>query len=111
MAIKAIIFDRDGVLTHFAVVEAVAFFQPLVPLPLAEIGNKWKQWGETVGFPHNVTEGKHFSQGFWQMLSEELGLSAQAREQLLRMDYLTFLRPFADARPALLDVALLALGA
>ncbi|MCB0062710.1 MAG: hypothetical protein KDE19_11365, partial [Caldilineaceae bacterium] len=103
MAIKAIIFDRDGVLTHFAVAEAVAFFQPLLPLSLEELSNKWVQWGQLVGFPRSVSEEKRFFQTFWHRLSEELGLATEVRAQLLQVNYTAFLQPFPDARPALLD--------
>ncbi len=103
MPIKAAIFDRDGVLAHFAIAEAIAFFQPLLPLSLNEIAQKWDEWGAKVAFPRTVAEEKIFFQGLWNALSDEFALSAQARQQLLQLEYTTFLRPFADARPALLE--------
>ncbi len=103
MEIKAVIFDRDGVLTRFAITEAVAFFQPLLPLSLEEIGEQWTQWGTNVGFPRDAIEEKRFFQTFWQMLSEKFRLSDGAKEQLLQVDYTKFLRAFPDARQALLD--------
>lgn len=103
MEIKAVVLDRDGVLTRFAVAEAVTFFQPLLPLSLAELSHRWNQWGEQVGFPRNLTEEKHFFQTFWHGLSEEFSLLDATREELLRVEYTTFLRAFPDARPALLD--------
>jgi|GEM_PF-782250 len=103
MPVKAIIFDRDGVLTHFAVTDAIAFFQPLLPLTLDEIARKWDQWGAKVAFPRTTSEEKIFFNGLWNALSDEFKLSRAAREQLLRFEYIHYLRPFADARPALLD--------
>ena len=102
MQIKAVIFDRDGVLAHFAIKEAIAFFQPLLPLTLNEIARKWDEWGAKVSFPRNVAEEKVFFQGLWHALSDEFALSDAARQQLLQVDYITFLRSFPDARPALL---------
>ncbi len=104
MQIKAVIFDRDGVLTYFAVAEAVTFFQPLLPLSLEKISQQWKQWGKAVGFPQNLTEEKRFFETFWHKISTEYRLSDEARKQLLQVDYALFLRPFSDARPALLEV-------
>ncbi len=104
MPVQAVIFDRDGVLTHFAVAEAIAFFQPLLPLTLTEIASKWTQWGAKMKFPRSVSEEHLFFQGLWNALSDEFQLSSHAHSQLLQFEYTKYLRSFADARPALLAV-------
>ena len=103
MPVKAIIFDRDGVLTFFDITVALAFFQPLLPLTLEEIGETWAIRGKKVGFPSNLAEELTFFQGFWDAISDELNLSTEIRQQLQQFDYTSCLRPFPDARPALLD--------
>jgi putative hydrolase of the HAD superfamily len=101
MAVKAIIFDRDGVLTYFDIAAATAFFQPLLPFSLAEIAERWAKWGRKVGFPGTLVEEQRFFQGFWDAVAEELHLAPTTREQLHQFEYTSTMRPFADARPML----------
>jgi putative hydrolase of the HAD superfamily len=103
MPIRAIIFDRDGVLTSFDMELAVAFFQPLLPIALDELFQRWQQWGKTVGFPRSVAEEQSFWYGFWNRLSDDLALAATVRSELHRFDYTTIVRPFPDAKPALIE--------
>jgi HAD superfamily hydrolase (TIGR01509 family) len=103
IAVKAVIFDRDGVLTYFDLPTAIAFFQPLLPLSLDEIAQKWRSRGEQVGFPRTLPEEITFFRGFWDALSNEVALSVEIRQQLQRFDYTSCLRPYPDARPTLLD--------
>ncbi len=104
MSVKAIIFDRDGVLAHFDLKLALAFFQPLLPLTLDELADKWKRQGKKVGFPRNLAEEITFFQGFWDVISDELSLSSEIREQLQQFEYTSCMQPFGDARPTLLDI-------
>src|SRR5690349_21260631 len=99
MTVKAIIFDRDGVLTYFDVAVMTAFFQPLLPLSVKEIASKWAKWGMKVGFPCNTVEEQRFFRGFWDAIAEELSLSPTIREQLHRFEYTSTIRPFSDVRP------------
>lgn len=87
MSTKALVLDRDGVLTHFDVARAMAFFQPLLPLSLEEIAQKWNSWGKKVGFPRTVGEETAFFQAFWASLSDELGLPAASRQKLAQFEY------------------------
>jgi HAD superfamily hydrolase (TIGR01509 family) len=104
MSIKAVIFDRDGVLTYFNLPTALAFFQPRLPLSLEEIAAKWRRRGQAVGFPRTVAEELAFFRDFWDAISDEFGLSAEIRQQLQQFEYTQCLRPFPDARSTLLDV-------
>ncbi len=99
--ISAVIFDRDGVLTQFDVQAGVAYFEPLLPLSLPELGYRWQEWGQVVGFPTNTFEEHSFWRRFWDSLANELQLSDSIRRRLYATDYKHFLQPFADAWMAL----------
>ncbi len=101
MPIRAVIFDRDGVLTSFDMDVAVAFFQPLLPIGVDKLLQRFQQWGKSVGFPRSVAEEQEFWRGFWNWLSDDLALTATVRAQLQRFDYTSVIRPFPDARAAL----------
>ena len=103
MSVRAVIFDRDGVLTHFDIKMAIAFFEPLLPLSMEQLSQRWEQWGKLVGFPRSLTEEKRFFHGLWDHLSDELGLSHAKRKQLHQFNYTKLIRPFPDARPMLLE--------
>jgi HAD superfamily hydrolase (TIGR01509 family) len=101
MNFRAIIVDRDGVLTDFEMAPAAAYFSPLLPISLWEMSDRWEAWGAKVGFPRNMAEERRFFAGFWDALADEFGLSEAARAALHAFDYTSYLRPFADVRPAL----------
>ncbi len=101
MAIRAVVFDRDGVLTRFDFQSLAAFFTPLLPFNLVKLGQRLRQWGEQVGFPKDAAAEKSFWQDFCNHLSDELGLSISVREQLLNFDYLNYMSPYPDAEMAL----------
>ena len=99
--IRAAIFDRDGVLTHFDVPMLRAFFEPLVPLPLDELAARWQSWCEIGTSPRTLDEESAYWGAFWDRLASELHLSAGARKELRAFDYTASLRAFPDARAAL----------
>ena len=96
MSTKALVFDRDGVLTYFDVSKARAFFQPLLPLSLEEIARKWTIWGKKVGFPRTVEEETIFFQTFWASLSDELDLPAELRQKLAQFEYTSCILAYAE---------------
>jgi putative hydrolase of the HAD superfamily len=104
MPVKAVIFDRDGVLTNFDRAAALAFFQPRLTLSLEEIADRWADWGEKVGFPRTLVEEKLFFQEFWNTMGDELNLPGEIRRQLQQFEYTSCMRPLPDARPMLLEV-------
>lgn len=99
--IEAIIFDRDGVLTYFDVGAGIAFFEPLLPVSIDELNVYWREWGGEVGFPSNLAEEARFWHGLWERVSDALAVTADVRARLHSFDYLSLIRPFPDARPAL----------
>lgn len=97
----AVVFDRDGVLADFDYEAAAAFFKPLLPISLDQLGAYWQTWGEAHGFPASMEEESGFWHGFWNYLRAELGLPAAVTAELQALDYTRFFVPFADARPAM----------
>ena len=50
-----------------------------------------------------------FFSGFWDKLSDDLAISAEARRTLQAFDYMVYMRAFPDARPLLLEARQLGL--
>ncbi len=98
---RAVIVDRDGVLTDLDMAAAARYFAPLLPITLWELSDRWEAWGQAVGFPRSLEEERRFFQGFWDALADEHGLDAAARAALHGFDYTRFLTAYADVRPAL----------
>jgi putative hydrolase of the HAD superfamily len=101
---RAVIFDRDGVLTYFDVEGAQAFFQPLLPFSIFELAKRWQQWGAQVGFPTTDAEEEQFFAGFWQTLRDENKLDDEQYHTLVGCRYTDFMRSYADAREVLLQL-------
>lgn len=99
--IKAAIFDRNNVLIEYDFKYAQAYFQPLLPLSVFELGDRWQTYGETVGFPATAVAEKQFWSSFWEQLSEIYNLSPEVQAKLHAFRYSDVLRPFSDARPTL----------
>jgi putative hydrolase of the HAD superfamily len=106
MTIEAVIFDRDGVLLDFDLVAATAFFQQVLPFPMPELLCLWHDLGEKVGFPRNLAEERAFFRRFWDQICDDYRLPPAARQQLHRFEYTNLIRPYPDARPALLEARL-----
>lgn len=100
-SIRAVVFDRDGVLTDFDLAAGERFFGPRVPLSLWEISTRWEQWGAQVGFPRTLEAEQTFFQGLWDNLCDELDLSDAVRADLHAFDYSSCLAVFPDVVPAL----------
>ena len=101
MAIRAVIFDRDGVLTEFDIDAAEAFLQPRLNMSLIELAQRWVKWSEIIGTPKSETEEADLFRGFWTYVSDVQGLSEAVRQELFAFDYVGVIRPFADAHSAL----------
>ena len=101
MTSRALIFDRDGVLTYFDLAAAATFFAPLLPISVWEMAAQWQEFGETHGFPSSVEAEHTFFAAFWAQMRLRHGLSPAQHDALLALDYTQFVRAFPDARPAL----------
>jgi putative hydrolase of the HAD superfamily len=100
MGIRAVLFDRDGVLTYFD-------FSPLrslladVGLELAVVRKAWEQWYRVRSLPRTQSAEQAFIDEFLSCFCEEMGAPDSVRQRLASYDYTTVVRPFADARGAL----------
>ena len=101
MTIRAVIFDRDGVLTNFDIAGAAAALRPILPISVYELAQRWQAWGNTVGFPADLAQERRFFAEFWDHLSETCELSTEQRERLDRFNYATYVVAYPDAAPAL----------
>lgn len=99
--VRAVLFDRDGVLTSFDMNGAVAFFSELMPISVLEISRRWQAFGDAAGFPHNLEEERLFFASFWQGLGNEFSLSAAQRVQLDNLDYARFVVPYPEVQSVL----------
>jgi FMN phosphatase YigB (HAD superfamily) len=100
MAIEAVIFDRDGVLTEFDIDAAEAFLQPKLGMSLIELAQRWVQWSDLIGTPKSEAEEEDLFRGFWMYISDLIGADDELRRELSAFDYLGMIRPFADALAA-----------
>jgi putative hydrolase of the HAD superfamily len=98
---RAVIFDRDGVLTHFDLPMLKQVLGRLVPLPLDAIAMRWQRWCERGG-PRTESEEASFFRGFWDSVADEVGLADPLREELHAFDYTRAVRAFPEARATLL---------
>lgn len=98
---RAVIFDRDGVLTYFDLPALEAFFRPVVPLTIGEIGARWQRHCAAHTAPGTLADEASFWALFWHGVADELALDESARATLATFDYTRMLRAHDDARPAL----------
>ena len=99
--IQAVIFDRDNVLTYFDMHVAMAYFEPLLPISLEALAQRWWQWRDSVVAPTTLSEEDLLFEGFWNRLGQELNLSSEQMTQLHQFDYTSVISAFPDALPAL----------
>lgn len=102
MVTRAVIFDRDGVLTYFDYSPALDLFRSLPYLALDDVRCLWDAWCREHGPPRSAEAERVFMTGFWDSLCERWSFDDSVRDRLRGFDYTRAIRPFADARPALL---------
>lgn len=98
---RAVIFDRDGVLTHFDLPMLRELFSSLIPLPLEAVAARWQRWCERGG-PRTPSEETTFWAAFWDGICDELELGGAQRERLHAFDYTRSVRAFPEARATVL---------
>jgi HAD superfamily hydrolase (TIGR01509 family) len=99
--IQAVLFDRDGVLTYFDVESATAFFRPLIPISVYELGARWHMMGAVNGFPRNLAEEQTFFARFWKQIASDFALAPQQSATLEALDYTRFIVPYPEVRMVL----------
>jgi len=103
LGIRAVIFDRDGVLTHFDFAPVRALLGDL-HFPLSEARERWHGFCARNPPPSSEEAERRLLAGFWGEVADHLGLGSDWRARFAAFDYTSTLRPFADARPALTAV-------
>jgi putative hydrolase of the HAD superfamily len=100
--VLGVIFDRDGVLMTFDRMRLARDVLSRIPLPEAEITARWRAWLEGAALRDARDEAEQIG-GFLTNLAAELDIDPAERASLARVDYLTCVRGFDDAKPALLE--------
>ncbi|MBN2004791.1 MAG: HAD-IA family hydrolase [Anaerolineae bacterium] len=98
---QAVIFDRDGVLTYFDMRAVMAYFLPLLAIPLEELTQRWWAWRDLQSAPGSVAAEQIMFEGFWNVLADDLNLTSAQREKLHQFDYTTVVCAFPDATATL----------
>jgi HAD superfamily hydrolase (TIGR01509 family) len=101
MPIRAVLFDRDGVLTNFDLEAATEFFRPLLPISVFAVAARWQAAGEQAGFPRSLAEEKAFFTSFWSQLAAEFALDEAQQAALTGLDYTRFVVSYPEV-PAML---------
>ena len=99
--VRAVVVDRDGVLTDFDMAAANDYFDGLLPISLEEMWMRWEAWGDRTGFPRSLDEENTFFRAYWDSMADEFAVDEYARNKLRAYDYTECLVAYPDARPAL----------
>lgn len=102
--IRAVLFDRDGVLTNFDLAGASAFFAPLLPISVFALAARWQEAGAQQGFPRNLAEERAFFDRFWAQAADEFQLNADQRAALANLDYTRFVVRYPEVQPVLAEL-------
>lgn len=95
--IKAVVFDRDGVLLDFDLEAACRFFAPLLPIPVNALLERWLAWQAKHGPVATVRDEHILLRSFWDGLCDEIGLGGAARDRLRGFHYSSLARAYPDA--------------
>ena len=99
--IKAVIFDRDGVLSYYDFQAMNTFFKALLPFNIEQLILYWNQYGAYVGWPRSLDEERLFFTAFWQQLGADHNLPPETVQILQRWSYLDVMGVFTDVLPCL----------
>lgn len=95
--IKAVIFDRDGVLADFNWKKAKTFYSRYLPsLSIEELSEIWQKWGEENGFPATLAEEDKLLGAFWQYIGREFLLPRKSVDALVASKYTDYLLLFPE---------------
>jgi putative hydrolase of the HAD superfamily len=92
------------VLTYFDLAGAARYLEPLLPLSIDEIIERWLAWQLALPAPVSIDDERAMWDGYWAALADEFALDASRRSRLHRFDYTMTIRAFPDARPALVSL-------
>lgn len=99
---RAVIFDRDGVLTFFLVQKGIEYISKYIPGFNLQSGlTIWESLGQLHGFPKNPEEEILFFSKFWLALADHYTISPEQQAAIQQINYLEFVDIFPDTLPAL----------
>jgi len=102
MTVRAVIFDRDGVLTRFDFGDLIA---KLSRSPRASFSALWQMWESHLreGAPPREAEAERaYVRSFWQGVSCAWDLDETLESELIDYEYMSVIRAYDDARLMLL---------
>lgn len=102
MPLRAVIFDRDGVLTYFDVGPAVSLIGSFPGIQFDRLRQRWTAWCASHETPTTTEKERDFLAKFWDDVGEAWSLGTEVRALLHAFDYTTMIRAFDDSRPALI---------
>jgi putative hydrolase of the HAD superfamily len=101
LSIRAVIFDRDGVLTYFDLAPLLALVESLPGVGLDALYDRWVAWCGARPIPREPAEEQALVSGFWNAVVRDFDLDAATAERLQRFDHLQLLKAFDDVHPAI----------
>ena len=101
MAIRAVVFDRDGVLTYFDVSPLAAVLASIPRVSMERLYGRWAAWCDAQPVPRTPDEESRFVETFWDDVVAHWNLDATDAATLRAFDFRDVLKPFDDARPIL----------
>jgi putative hydrolase of the HAD superfamily len=101
VAVRAVIFDRDGVLVTIERERFARLVLSRIPLSEADLTVRWRAF--LGGRALRDGDEESCVRGFLSALADELGLDEEAKGALLAIDYTACVRCFDDAREALTE--------
>jgi FMN phosphatase YigB (HAD superfamily) len=101
VTIRAIIFDRDGVLTFFDIPAAAAYLRQAPPLTPYDLLQQWETHGREYGFPTSLADEEAFFRTYWTRLFAAFKIPDAVQPVLLAMHYTDYVRAYPDAVHAL----------
>jgi putative hydrolase of the HAD superfamily len=100
---RAVVFDRDGVLTRF---DFTPLVQLLSEIPGASFEALWRLWHdyyENRPLPRTRAEEQQFLAAFWDTVATAWALEPAMHTRLVSFDYTRTILAFDDARKALTE--------
>jgi putative hydrolase of the HAD superfamily len=105
MEVRALVFDRDGVITTTDRERFGREVLARIPLEPAELAERWQAWNRGRAL-RDADDETLAIQSFLEALADELALDAAKRARFRELDYTEYVRCYDDAREALCEAHL-----
>lgn len=101
--LRAVVFDRDGVLTRFDFAPLYALLAEIPGASFRELWRLWHEYYESRPLPKSHSEEGLFLSNFWETVAAHWDLDAATQRRLESFDYTRTILAFDDARGALAE--------